>query len=74
MDHEKWISVKERLPEVDHENGYSRSVLASDENGNMAVAWISTLNSDDGEWATDNGNLPNIVDVKFWTELPAPPK
>lgn len=61
----EWISVKDRLPEIDET--CSRFVLICKSNGRMGVArWLST-----SEWQLYMG--PNARGVTHWMPLPEAP-
>ena len=66
----KWISVKERLPEM-RDDGFADAFLVT--NGSLAhIAYFV-----DGDWIfTDNGQMkePMFYDVTHWLCLPKPPK
>ena len=59
-----WISVEDRLPEVD------RSVLICDDTKSMYVAmlWADRRTWDGGDFLSDTARCPH------WMSLPPPPK
>lgn len=67
----KWISVKERLPEI------GKNVLIYFKSGEMAVAFVFDTDEDfvfwravtDDGWTCDCGAVPT-----HWMPLPEPPK
>ena len=67
----EWIPVSERLPEV-KEGGYSDTVLAYVESGQMYSAWIVDFDELDRGWRSDRYLLNEII--THWQPLPAPPE
>jgi hypothetical protein len=70
-----WISTKERLPELEQQQGYSvsRGVLLYDTD----TMYIGNLYKADGDditvWEADNLDAPFALDeIKYWAEINIP--
>ena len=68
----QWISVKDRLPEI-NENGYSEDVLLQTQFGEMHVSCFEKITGEIRvEWG-DAGFLC-LDDFTHWMPLPKPPE
>lgn len=64
----EWISVKERLPDADHE------VLIHTVDGDMHFASLWCDVGEEPIWANRNYELFECENITHWMELSAPPK
>lgn len=71
----KWISVKDRLPKVDKDNLWTRSVLAfgNDKYDVKNRRWIAIYCPQDNEWESVDCCRHTLI-VTHWNELPDEPK
>lgn len=75
---QKWISVKDRLPEKLPNVDYSRDVLFIDSKGIFYAGYFTQVSNSIFRWNANCGCSGGDFDVNlivtYWQELPEPPK